>query len=152
MFSYILSKTKQEMYEQADACGDSIPHCYVANYVYEITVSFNPMIHNKATALASQKTIVDCLQKYLEGFHLEEIDLVIEYQKNGMAHYHIAVHTIDDVESSKRFDVVKAFQRQFGRSSFKPVIDWDAYRKYMIKDVKKNYLEKRFFHCYSYIC
>lgn len=150
MFSYILSRTKQEMLQASSYDNGVYPYYQGTDYAYEVTVSFNPRIHNKATALAAQKQLVELLQKYLEEFQLEDIVLVIEYQKNGMAHYHCAVETEKEVPSTKRFDITKAFDRQFGRTQFKPIINWEDYRTYLSKDIKRNSTSRDFAHCYYY--
>ena len=105
----------------------------------EVTVSFDHRRHTKATAYLAQEQIV----RYLLSWHdIEEIILVIEYQKNGFPHYHINCGSLTAFPSGFTFDTCRAFNRFFGMTSCKPILDYSKWQDYLWKDVLQNNIDK----------
>lgn len=121
----------------------------VGTFEFECTVTFNQRIHTRASALASQQKIIQKLISWHPDV-FETIVMVIEYQKNGMPHYHMLLTSEVDIDAESRYDTVKGFERAFGMTTFKPVIESEKFVEYLSKDVINNNIKFKFPHCYEY--
>lgn len=117
-------------------------------YDYELTVTFNHRLHTKASATEAYKELV---QKILSYHYILVLNVSIEYQKNGFPHYHCHLMTDTPITGEERWNTMKAFERHFGITSFKPAIDRDAFQKYYTKDSYENYKKHGFEHLIQYI-
>jgi len=101
----------------------------------EVTVSFDHKRHTKASAYLAQESIV----RYLLSWHdIDELICVIEYQKNGFPHYHINVGSETAFPDGWAFDTKRAFERFYGMTSVKPIVDYAAWQAYLFKEVESN--------------
>lgn len=112
-----------------------------AEYNYEITVTFNPQLYTVTSASSEGLEVVEhSLIKWLSDKDgVEQVTMVLEYQKNRYPHYHINVSSSEMLDISFRQQVLKGLIRIAGRSTFKPTIDSDKFEEYMMKDLQSNY-------------
>jgi len=115
---------------------------------YEITISFDPKRHTKATAFAAQPKILTYIASWLPNVY--EIHLILEYQKNGMPHYHINVGTNDSFKDGVTFDIMRGFERFYGQTWIRPIHDIDAWNDYLRKELDVNETRYSFPHWYWY--
>jgi hypothetical protein len=108
-------------------------------YNLEVTISFDHKRHTKASAYAAQVKIVQYL---LSWFDIEELVCVIEYQKNGFPHYHINVAANSPYPDGWAFDTMRAFERFYGFTSVKPIVDSNSWFDYLFKEVLQNNRDK----------
>lgn len=140
----------QYHYDDIELLLDGKVPYFEGEFTYELTVTFNQRIHNRATALAAHSKIVQLLLSWLVEQQVKELLVATEYQKNGMAHYHMELLTEYEVDEEQRSDIVSAFQRRYGFNSFKPVIDHGAYHEYILKDCVANTKAKGYSHLSHY--
>jgi len=133
-------KSETDYSHTCDLTKDYMP-ASVENFLYnrEVTVTFDHKRHTRASAYISQAKIV----QYLFSWHdIKEIILVVEYQKNGMPHYHINVASDIPFPDGWAFDTMRAFERFYGMTSCKPISDPTAWEEYLFKDVINNNKKK----------
>lgn len=115
---------------------------------YELTVTFNQRFHTKASAISSYQTLV---RKLLTFHEVEILNVVAEYQKNGFVHYHCHLISKTEIAGEDRWNTMKAFERMFGMTTFRPTHNDDSFENYYLKDVNSNYESRGFEHLYQYI-
>lgn len=119
---------------------------------YEITVTLNPMLYTRISGDGCGEQILASLQSWLvptpdhNPYCVNAITVVKEYTKSQMPHYHCCVASTYEIDTTFRGNVIKGLQRIYGRSTFKPVLDDNAYLDYMNKDLEKNQTSKGFSH------
>lgn len=129
-----------------------VDYATFSEYNYEITVTLNPMLYTRISGDAVGEKLLANLQSWLipstdyNPYTVLSISIVKEYTKSKMPHFHCNVAADREIDASFRSNVVKGLQRVYGRSTFKDVVDPNAYLEYMCKDLKKNKDEKGFSH------
>lgn len=115
---------------------------------YEVTVTFNQRLHTKASAFAAEKAIIQYLLTYTKALALRS---ALEYQKNGMPHYHMMITTEEPLDMDLRVDLYMALNRRYGSCTFRDVLDYKAYQEYMAKDIFNNERKHGFKHMKQYL-
>jgi len=140
-----------DFYESTnDMSKDYMPmECgYNTDFNYECTVTFDQKKHTKASAFHAQYSIVRYLTSWVPK--IKDLIVVIEYQKNGMPHYHINIGTDTLIKDAIPNQVIQGFQRFYGMTTFRPVIDLQAFNTYLLKDVISNNQKKPIIPHYTY--
>lgn len=121
-----------------------------SEFGYEITITLNPMIWSKHDCYKADDLIEKHLYQWLcPGYNPHQINAIVqakEYTKVGMSHYHLAVYCDSELTPEFRDGVIKGLQRCYGRSTFKAIINREAYIEYQYKDQQKNFESKGYHH------
>lgn len=124
----------------------------LGSYNYEVTVTLNPMLYTRISGDEVGTKILESLQSWLvptynhNPYRVQGITIVKEYTKSKMPHFHCCVASMEEIDAGLRSNCIKGLQRLYGRSTFKEVLDDNAYLDYMAKDLEKNLKEKGFSH------
>lgn len=123
--------------KSCDLSKDYMPRdCQSYPYNYENTVTFDHKRHSKASAYLAERKIVQYLFSWIPS--LEELILVIEYQKNGFPHYHINLGCNEAFADGQSLNIIRAFERFYGMTSLKDVVNTEKWEQYLMKDVYEN--------------
>lgn len=139
----------EELYDSCDdITKDYMPADTAAcDYTSEVTVTFDPRRFTRGAAFEAHRKIVT----YLASWHpIREMIVVTEYQKNGMPHYHINIGSDEPFPDGWSFDTIRAFNRFYGMTTCRPIVNHDDWQKYLFKDVKANNEKYRFPHYIYY--
>lgn len=123
----------------------------LSNSHYECTITFNPTLYTVASAYNDGLKLVESeILKWLEPTTVDYITFVVEYQKTHMVHYHLLISSPVLLPINLRANIIKGLQRIAGRSTFKPVINYDSYITYLEKDLELNYKKCNLSHLKTY--
>jgi len=123
----------------------------VSNYHYELTLTFNPQLFNKVSADQTIPSIIEYLQLIFDNNQVEILIVVKEYTKIGFPHLHLYISSQHPLSCELRGNVIKALQRKYGRTSFKDVLDVDAYETYLSKSLHENYVKRGSRHFWTFL-
>jgi hypothetical protein len=123
----------------------------VSNYHYELTLTFNPQLYTKVSADKEIPHIIEYLKIIFEQNPIEIFIVVKEYTKIGFPHLHLYISSSTELSCELRSNILKALQRKYGRTSFKDVLDVDAYETYLSKTLHENYVKRGTRHFWTFL-
>lgn len=122
------------------------------DFNYELTQTFNPMLYNRVSAHNIIPEFISNLTRYLDNLGtVETFTVVLEYTKARMPHLHCCINSTQPIDTTFRNNVIKAFQRMYGRLTFKDVLDIDSYNLYLQKELETNYKVAFQIHYYQFM-
>lgn len=120
---------------------------FYSPWAYEITITYNPTLHSRASEFQNRHKVPLYLNGILETLPFDTfVSYVMEYTKSKRLHWHICVSSNDEIPVEWRGNVVRGLVRQFGRSTFSDVANIDSFSEYIQKDLATNFEEKGFCH------
>lgn len=120
----------------------SFPFINTEGSNYEMTITFNPQLYTRQSAEVEVDNVIDYIKNIFDISGVEYIHIVKEYTKSNIPHLHLHINTDSSLTPTFRANVIKAIQRQFGRASFKDVINIEAYESYMNKSLLDNTIKR----------